>query len=811
MKSVISGLFFIFALTLNLFSQPLLGYRICIDPGHGGHDPSNDREIFLPYGIIFWESEGNLKTALNLDSILQELGATVKLTRTTNNDADDISLSERSQIANDFGADYFHSIHTNGYDGTLNYSLVLYKGEDNAPAWTKAKEMAEIMSPNLMKLLRTTAYYSRGDYSFLGFNLGVLKNSNMPATLSEGAFHDYIESGLRLKSLYFSKNYAWAIAKSFMKYFGTSGFSKGRVGGVLFDATTKKPLNNAKVVANPGNITCITDYNYNGFYAMDLVPGNYTLTISKKNYVSKDVKITISANEYTETDINLYLSNNGYPVADFYTRGLPAGSNQTVYFIAKNSYDTDGTITTYDWNFGDGTTAQGDSVSHTFDADGNYNITLIVTDNNNQKDSLTKIISILTQAPQLPVLYAVIPNNSIQTTLKWQKQEGCSYRLFMSQSDNLNDFTLIADETELATGTNEYTISNLTAGNEGYNFYIKAVNSAGTSDSSDIYSCYMPNDNNAQKLLIVDGFDRMSSWQNPCHSFAHTYMAAWRKVGNYRISSAANEAVATGQVKLNDYDIVMWFLGDESTADQTFSSTEQSLVKNFLENGGKLIVSGSEIAWDLVKKGSSNDQYFYHNYLKADFSADGIENNNPASGKNRTVFSGISLNFGQVYPEDYPDELSTYGKSEPILTYKNGQIAGVAYKGFFGSSNDTAAVFNIAFPLETVDDFNALTSFFSAVFQYYNQTGITQIENWENYLKIYPVPAKSTINIEYNGKSLLNGFVELTDLSGKIIINKPLTNYSRGTSINIKQLSPGIYILKLNAKGTTYSKKIIKN
>ena len=42
----------------SLSAQSLAGYKICINPGHGGHD-SNDREILLP-GITFWESEGNL-------------------------------------------------------------------------------------------------------------------------------------------------------------------------------------------------------------------------------------------------------------------------------------------------------------------------------------------------------------------------------------------------------------------------------------------------------------------------------------------------------------------------------------------------------------------------------------------------------------------------------------------------------------------------------------------------------------------------------------------------------------------------------
>ena len=45
--------------------------------------------------------------------------------------------------------------------------------------------------------------------------------------------------------------------------------------------------------------------------------------------------------------------------------------------------------------------------------------------------------------------------------------------------------------------------------------------------------------------------------------------------------SCANEAVISGQVGLGAYDTVVWICGEESTADETFSATEQSLVQTF--------------------------------------------------------------------------------------------------------------------------------------------------------------------------------------------------------------------------------------
>jgi PKD repeat protein len=53
----------------------------------------------------------------------------------------------------------------------------------------------------------------------------------------------------------------------------------------------------------------------------------------------------------------------------------------TVSFVGSNSYDPDGVIASYLWNFGDGTTSTLSNVSHTYSAVGNYNASLTVTDN----------------------------------------------------------------------------------------------------------------------------------------------------------------------------------------------------------------------------------------------------------------------------------------------------------------------------------------------------------------------------------------------------------------------------------------------
>jgi PKD repeat protein len=65
------------------------------------------------------------------------------------------------------------------------------------------------------------------------------------------------------------------------------------------------------------------------------------------------------------------------PVASF----TPECHGLTCTFDASSSWDPEGQITSYNWNFGDGTNGFGHPVTHTYTAGGTYYVTLTVTDN----------------------------------------------------------------------------------------------------------------------------------------------------------------------------------------------------------------------------------------------------------------------------------------------------------------------------------------------------------------------------------------------------------------------------------------------
>jgi parallel beta-helix repeat protein len=68
--------------------------------------------------------------------------------------------------------------------------------------------------------------------------------------------------------------------------------------------------------------------------------------------------------------------------------------NTSVEFDGSNSYDNVGVIR-YEWDFGDGTTGIGMTISHTYVQIGNYTVTLKVKDGKNSSDSTSIIIEVL--------------------------------------------------------------------------------------------------------------------------------------------------------------------------------------------------------------------------------------------------------------------------------------------------------------------------------------------------------------------------------------------------------------------------------
>ena len=84
---------------------------------------------------------------------------------------------------------------------------------------------------------------------------------------------------------------------------------------------------------------------------------------------------------------------NQSPIASFTANPTSGIAPLEVAFDASNSSDSDGNIISYAWDFKDGSTGSGQTITHTFSSTGSYNVELTVTDNDGLTGTDTMLLA----------------------------------------------------------------------------------------------------------------------------------------------------------------------------------------------------------------------------------------------------------------------------------------------------------------------------------------------------------------------------------------------------------------------------------
>lgn len=211
----------------------------------------------------------------------------------------------------------------------------------------------------------------------------------------------------------------------------------------------------------------------------------------------------------------------------------------------------------------------------------------------------------------------------------------------------------------------------------------------GVSDAEALRSDAYRVDTQAE-VLVVDGFDRVidGSFGGLRHDFAAI-------IGETAgpVATVSHRALTEDGFDLASWPTVIWLLGDESSGDLALSAAERQALSAYVDAGGHLLVSGSELGWDLARTTAGAaflDDVFGAKYVADNAATHTVSGTGALASIPTLGFAGVNA----PYACPYPDVLGANASGDVLMLYGNGKVAAVGVAG-------RAAM--VGFPLEIID------------------------------------------------------------------------------------------------------------
>lgn len=257
---------------------------------------------------------------------------------------------------------------------------------------------------------------------------------------------------------------------------------------------------------------------------------------------------------------------------------------------------------------------------------------------------------------------------------------------------------------------------------ETWYFRVIAYNDGGKSFPSPVVAAKA--DSTVSKALIVDSFTKLDSDMEIMQPFpdetssdltprmflekmnSYDYVKEYGLAIDNLIPSFESMTVSMfDDVDLSDYDIVIWFSGVDNSLEDIFLGKIDK-IKSYLENGGVLILTGSDIAAKLVFDEESS---FLTSYLGSSFVSD-IDNYLFELTPDFGVLDFEMEDLSSFNNSGKNDLLETEGGTAFII-YSDGSNAAVIQKSFYKTAL-------MGFPFERVKDADVKSEIMKTILDY---------------------------------------------------------------------------------------------
>lgn len=197
------------------------------------------------------------------------------------------------------------------------------------------------------------------------------------------------------------------------------------------------------------------------------------------------VSLTVTDNDGLSHSVSTTVQvTNELPVAIIDDMPTSYNAGDTVMFSATSSYDTDGNIVSFEWDFGNGDTATDELVYYTFNNGGTFNVTLTVIDNAGAISSQTVVIIVVDpnglNAPD--GLNATAQGYTVE--LSWNDNNDNETAYFIERAIKYRGKTEFIDLRLAAANTTS--ITDVVPEADTYWYRVTAINSSGNATSESV-------------------------------------------------------------------------------------------------------------------------------------------------------------------------------------------------------------------------------------------------------------------------------------------------------------------------------------